>query len=515
MPQAKPAATRAFSLEDQPEVFFTSTDSSRTIRRLVEAGAVRHVAARMYTKNLSDPLEEVVRRRAWDVAAGYFRGAVVADRTAFEMRPSGDEGSLFLASDTSRVVRLPGLVLNSRRGPGPVEGDQPFMDGGLYLSSYPRRFLDNMRPSRARAGTPRTLRRREMEERLQDMLAKQGEAELNRLRDAAAAITPALDAAEELEELRSLIGALLGTVDAPLSTEGARAAAAGRGWDDHRLPLLDGLMAALHAVVLSRRPGGDRDSSSTFAFYEAYFSNFIEGTEFTVEEAEDIVFKGVIPSERPADAHDVMGTFDIVSDPSVRARTPQGAESLEALIQDLHRHIMAGRPEVGPGQYKRKPNRAGNTEFVAPSLVQGTLHKGWERYALLEPGLPRAIFALFLIAEIHPFTDGNGRVARALANAELTAAGEQRLVISTVLRDDYLQALRALSRNANPEPLIRVADRAQLWSHQVDWSTLDTARADLERTHALLTSLEADELGVRLHLPYDAATEVRTPSEGG
>jgi len=149
---------------------------------------------------------------------------------------------------------------------------------------------------------------------------------------------------------------------------------------------------------------------------------------------------------------------------------------------------------------------------VAPALVAGTLHKGWERYALLEPGLPRAIFALFLIAEIHPFTDGNGRVARALANAELTAAGEQRLVISTVLRDDYLQALRALSRNANPEPLIRVADRAQLWSHQVDWSTLDTARADLERTHALLTSLEADELGVRLHLPYDAATEVRTPS---
>jgi fido (protein-threonine AMPylation protein) len=343
-----------------------------------------------------------------------------------------------------------------------------------------------------------------MEGRLQDMLAKQGEAELNRLQDAAAAIAPALDAAEELEELRSLIGALLGTVDAPLSSEGARAAAAGRGWDDRRLPLLDGLMAALHAVVLPRRPGGDRDSRSTFAFYEAYFSNFIEGTEFTVEEAEDIVFKGVIPPERPADAHDVMGTFDVVSDPSVRARIPQDAERLEALIQDLHRRIVAGRPEAGPGQYKRKPNRAGNTEFVAPSLVKGTLHKGWQRYALLEPGLARAIFALFLIAEVHPFTDGNGRVARALANAELTAAGEQRLVIPTVLRDDYLQALRALSRNANPEPLIRVAERAQLWTHELDWSTLDAARADLERTHAFLTSSEAEELGVRLQLPSDA-----------
>jgi hypothetical protein len=496
-----PPITTRFSLEEQPEVFFTQAATSRAIRRLLSAGQVRQIAGRMYTRNLDDPLEEVVARRTWEVAAGYFPGAVIVDRTAFEMRPSGAERSIFLSGDTARVVRLPGLVLNCRRGVGPVAGDAPFLGGGLHLSSHPRRFLDNLRPSRARGGTRRTLTRAEMEDRLREILAKQGEDEFNRLRDAAADIAHVLAAGEQLEQLRALIGALLGTFDAPLSTARARATARGMGWDDRRLPLLDALMTALHAGVLTRRPARREHEGSTFAFYESYFSNFIEGTEFTIEEARDIVFNRRIPAGQPADAHDVLGTFDLISDMTQRGRVPGDADDLKIIITTFHRRIMAGRPEMDPGVYKTQPNRAGNTEFVAPTLVEGTLSKGWERYATLAPGLPRAIFALFLIAEVHPFSDGNGRVARALACAELTAAGQQRIIIPTVLRDDYLQALRAMSRDARPNPLIRVLDRTQLWTHEVDWSNIDAARADLERSNALLTSAEADDLGVILRLP--------------
>ncbi len=469
----------------------------------------------MYTKNLTHPFEEILRRRTWDVAAGYFPGAVIVDRTAFEMRPSGAEGSVFLCGRTARVVRLPGLVLNCRRGPGPVPGDHPFMSGGLHLSSYARRFLDNMRPSRARGGSRRTLTGVETEERLREILARQGEPELNRLRDEAAAVADALDARAQLEALDARIGALLGTADAPLSTEAARAVARGEGWDDRRLPLFDALMGALHASVPTHRPERSGHTGSTFSFFEAYFSNFIEGTEFTVEEAEDIVFNGAIPPDRPADAHDVMGTFDVVSDVAARGRVPGGPEELGAVVKALHGRIMAGRPEMTPAIYKVKLNRAGTTEFVAPSLVEGTLRKGWERYSTLPPGLPRAIFAAFLVAEIHPFTDGNGRVARALANAELTAAGQQRVVIPTVLRDDYLQALRVLSRDARPDPLIRVIDRAQAWTHEVDWSDLAVARADLERTNALLESAEADELGVILRLPRELSRGASDESAAG
>ena len=33
---------------------------------------------------------------------------------------------------------------------------------------------------------------------------------------------------------------------------------------------------------------------------------------------------------------------------------------------------------------------------------------------------------MFLVAEVHPFADGNGRVARVMMNAELIAGGQQR-----------------------------------------------------------------------------------------
>jgi len=505
-----PRLTTTFSLDEQPEVFFSTTRTSRAIRRLLVAGELRHIAGRLYTRNLTDPLEDVVRRRAWDVAAGYFPGAVVVDRSAFELRPSGAEGSVFLCSQTRRVVRLPGVVLNCRRGPGPASGDQPFMGAGLHLSSWARRFLDNMRSSRARTGARRTLSAAEMEQHLQAVLVNQGEAELNRLRDEAQRLALEIDAVEEAARLTALIGTLLGTRHGRLTTERARATRAGLGWDESRLPLFDELMAALRAHVPVSRPERPVHAGPPFAFFEAYFSNFIEGTEFLVEEAEDIVFRGAIPADRPEDAHDIIGTYDLVSDATVRARAPSDVASLESILRSAHARVLAARPEMAPGEYKTRANRAGQTEFVAPMLVRGTLARGMERYLALPRGFQRAAFAMFLVSEVHPFADGNGRVARALTNAELSASGQQRLIIPTVFRDDYLRALRAMSREANPRPLIRVLDRAQDLCMQLNWTELGIARMQLQAAHAFDTPDEAEEAGLILRLPNeDPATQNR------
>jgi hypothetical protein len=498
-----PRPTTTFSLAEQPEVFFSNTRTSRTIRRHLAAGDVRHIAPRLYTRNLTDPLQDVIRRRVWDVAAGYFPGATIVDRTAFEMRPSGAEGSIFLCSGTRRVVRLPGVVLNSRSGPSPVSGDQPFMQG-LFLSSWPRRFLDNMRPSRTRTGVSRTLSGVEMEQRLQAILVNQEEAQLGLLRDDARRLAPELGAEVQSARLDSMIGALLGTrLDTPLLTPAARAIRAGRGWDDARLPLFDELLAALHRHVPVDRPERLAHTGAPFAFFEAYFSNFIEGTEFLVSEAQEIVFAGAIPANRPEDAHDILGSYDAVSDPAMRAATPHDPAALDGLLRAAHARMLGGRPGVDPGQYKRSPNRAGETEFVAPMLVRGTLERGLERLLALPPGFQRAAFAMFLISEIHPFADGNGRVARLLANAELTAAAQQRLIVPTVLRDDYLQALRAMSRQANPVPLIAVLDRAQELCLQIDWTDLGRAEAQLRATHAFDSPAAAEAAGVILRLPSE------------
>jgi hypothetical protein len=505
------ATTTGFSLADQGEVFFTTTATSRAVRALLRQGRIRQIAGRLYTKNLDDPLDEVTRRRVWDIAAGYFPGAVIVDRTAFEARPSGQEGSVFLCSDTSRVVRLSGLVLNCRRGPGPITDDVPFMGNELYLSSWPRRFLDNVAHSRGRTGVRRTLSRAELEAQLERLLASRGEDALNRLRDDAAGIAPLIDREQEAATLSALVGTLLGTRDSALVSRIGKATRDGEAYDEDRLALFDVLFAALNENVPIDRAVSDR-IRPTFSFYEAYFSNFIEGTEFTVEEAEAIVFQRAIPADRPQDAHDVLGTFDLVSDPALRGRIPRDANDLPLLLSTFHARIMAGRPEERPGEFKTRRNRAGNTEFVAPSRVRGTLMRGYERYRALPGGFSRAVFAMFLVAEVHPFSDGNGRVARALANAELTVAGQQRLIIPIVFRDDYLQALRALSRLERPSALIKVLARAQEWAASVDWTTTAAANIDLERTNALLTPAEADELGVILRPTTELAEAGRAAS---
>jgi hypothetical protein len=73
--------------------------------------------------------------------------------------------------------------------------------------------------------------------------------------------------------------------------------------------------------------------------------------------------------------------------------------------------------------------------------------------------------SLLLVSEVHPFADGNGRVARIMMNAELVAAGQERIIIPTSYRTDYLGALKALSHNAHMIPLIRMLDYAQQYTH--------------------------------------------------
>ena len=119
------------------------------------------------------------------------------------------------------------------------------------------------------------------------------------------------------------------------------------------------------------------DSLPALAFFEAYFSNWIEGTEFELDEAEEIVFERQLPEQRIEDAHDVLGTFDLVSDPVRRRELPDSPESLLDLLRSHHASMLERRPQVNPGIFKTRGNRAGRTSFVEPELVIGTLTEGY------------------------------------------------------------------------------------------------------------------------------------------
>ena len=481
-----------------PEVFVSDASMAAAVSREVKRGALRKLGSRLYTRNLKDPPAQIVGRNLWPLVAAYLPSALIADRTALENRPAAD-GSIFLVADHKRAIALPGAILRPRRGHPPIESDRPFI-GGLRLASPARAFLENMRPSRARQGVARTLPKREIEDRLEEMLRHGGEAALQRLRDDARKTARQLRMRSEFQRLDALIGTLLGSRRAPLESPTAAARAAGLPYDPQRLELFQRLHAELAGTTPMVRLERSTDGAA-LPFFEAYFSNFIEGTQFAVDEAAAIVFKGRIPRARPADAHDVLGTWKVVSDKREMSRLPRNVAELTALLTSRHARIMEGRPEQCPSRFKTEANRAGSTFFVAPELAPGTLAKGFEVYRGLAAPLHRAIFMMFLVSEVHPFADGNGRVARIMMNAELVAAGETRIVVPTVYRNNYLMALKALSQNGITGAVVRMLDFAQRYTAAVDFGHLRRARRILERTHAFDDPNEADARGVSLILP--------------
>ena len=481
-----------------PEVFVSNAGLATAVSRETKLGRLRKLGSRLYTRNLTEPPERIVNRNLWPLVEAYLPGALIADRTALENRPAAD-GSVFLIADHKRDIVLPGVTLRPRKGPPPLESDRPFI-GSLRIASTARAFLENMRRSRARDGVARTLSKREIEERLDEMLRHGGEPALRRLRDEAREIARLLDSPDEFQRLDALIGTLLGTRDAPLVSPVGVARAAGSPYDPHRLDLFQRLFAELAGSAPVTRLARPTDGPA-LPFFEAYFSNFIEGTEFAVDEAAEIIFKGHIPKARPEDAHDVLGTWTVLSDQREMSRLPRNFEELTTLLKGRHARIMEGRPDKGPGRFKADPNRAGSTLFVVPALVEGTLAKGFEIYRGLTSPLHRAIFMMFLVSEVHPFADGNGRAARIMMSAELVAAGESRIIVPTVYRNNYLMALKALSQNGITGALVRTMDFAQRYTAAVDFAELDRARFILDRTHAFVDPNEADTAGIRLMLP--------------
>tara|TARA_R110002073_G_scaffold227495_2_gene388155 strand:+ start:1274 stop:2758 length:1485 start_codon:yes stop_codon:yes gene_type:complete len=486
-----------FSIDAMPEVFVSETAISKAVSAAVARGQLRKLASRLYTRNLDEEPERLVRRNWYYLITSYYPDALITDRTALENQPAPD-GSVCLISDKKRDVALPGLVFRPRKGPGPLESDKPFI-GGARLASPARAWLENMRPSRARGQrVARTLSREEIEDRLDALLRRQGEAALNRLRDEAREIAPQLGLEDEFDAFNELVGALLGTRDADVKSAVGKARAAGQPFDPERIRLFEALFAALRETIPTDRPAPKRtgEANANLSFFEAYFSNFIEGTEFSVEEAEDIVFNGVIPQERPDDAHDVLGTYRIVSDQAKMRKLPSDVDEFLTLLRRRHAAIMEARPDKNPGVFKTMTNRAGNTVFVAPDLVTGTLEKGFAFLQGLGQPFQRAVFMMLLVSEVHPFADGNGRAARIMMNAELVAGGQERIIIPTSYRTDYLGALKALSNNGHTTPLIRMLDYAQQYTYAIDWRDLDGARRVLEQTGAFAEGEDA-----KLRLP--------------
>jgi hypothetical protein len=276
-----------------PEVFLSESDTTRVVSQMVRDGSARKIGPRLYASNMNEPVEVIIARNCWQIVGMLVPGGVIGFRTALESRPA-DDGSVFVTCGYKKIIELPGLRIVIISGAGPTDDDMPFI-GGLYMASPARLLLENLAPTKSREAATRSMGQAVVEEKLATILRIKGENELNRIRDRARTIAPVVGLEKEFRLLDQLIGSLLQTQVADLLTPLAKSYTIGTPYDPLRLEQFETLRSALARSVLPTRIRSHAPGSAFYneSFFDAYFSNFIEGTGFEVDEALGIVFSGI------------------------------------------------------------------------------------------------------------------------------------------------------------------------------------------------------------------------------
>jgi Fic family protein len=126
-------------------------------------------------------------------------------------------------------------------------------------------------------------------------------------------------------------------------------------------------------------------------------------------------------------------------------------------IKTLHRlfYLSIDEPHAGVWRDVNIIVTGSDYEFPAPDELAG-LMSGLEQWSVDErSALHPVSFAAMLhlrFVTIHPFVDGNGRVARLLMNTALIQDGYMLAVVPPILRPDYLAAIRVYQRRGDSAP---------------------------------------------------------------
>ena len=476
------------------EIIFATSNSaiSRQINKLEKAGALKKIAARIYTSNFSDSAEVIIRRNIFTILGHLYPGSVLSHRSALEFKPT-IANQIFVTYTYTKKINLPGITIRFLKGFPAIDGDNPF-SGKLFVSQLERALLENLQSTRQNEFSSKTISLAEIESKLEQIVQVHGEIGLNSLRDSARLVAQKLQMQPQFEKLNVLIGALLTTKPANiLHSPAALARVFGQPFDRHRLSLFEKLFVALKTQTHKNYQDRNLESSAfkNFAFYESYFSNYIEGTIFEVKEAKSIIQTEISIPNRDEDSHDILGTYKLVSNLIEMSVTPSSPGELLDILQYRHQILLSARTSKKPGQFKDMNNRAGQTHFVDYNLVRGTLIKAFDFYQALDSPFSKAAYIMFVISEIHPFLDGNGRIARIMMNAELVKEKQTRIIIPTVYRDDYLGALRKLTRNQDPTVYIRMLQRAHEFSHTLESQKIERLEKQLTVSNAFKEHDEA------------------------
>lgn len=207
-----------------------------------------------------------------------------------------------------------------------------------------------------------------------------------------------------------------------------------------------------------------------------YNSNHLEGNTLTYGQTEILLLFGKVIGE--ADVKDVQDmtasniTLNMMKEEALVKETPLTQNFIRTLHRTLlredytaYRMLPGGMQTsytVHAGQYKTRPNsvitRYGDRfDYASPEETPALMTDLVDWYNNAEVGgklSPVELAALFhyRYIRIHPFEDGNGRIARLLANYILTKHDYPMIVVRSRLKNQYLEALHQADLVVGPAP---------------------------------------------------------------
>lgn len=443
---------RTPSTSDWPPIIFTSPQDPterKRIERAAKRGELTALGHGVYLRaggdavtTLSNAWPAVVRH----VTAGEGR---ISHRTAFSFNPYADTWYVSAPTKRYRTVSLgPKKVLILPSMPHPEVQEVSFLGRPGQVSTRETALLEvseDRRGAYARA----TLTIEELEEFL---LASASRVSVKALREIAKRNDR--DATDLVEK----IGAILSRNPGKIVSKRVRAVLDAKGADPYRTEQFSDLAAFMADFASTHIQGrawssDDAKQLDLYAFIASYFSNYIEGTQFPPEDAAGIVYRGE-EHGKPPDERTLVATYRtylrLLNDMTAPPATARYDE-FEAYLKRLHISLAGGNESMHPGEFKTRANQAGGTRFVEPGRVIETLHVGWELSHKIESPFHRAVYLGFVVSEVHPFKDGNGRAARLVTDAHLLPHGFSGIVVTTRTRNFYLRVLRVASRRDTTE----------------------------------------------------------------
>ena len=199
-----------------------------------------------------------------------------------------------------------------------------------------------------------------------------------------------------------------------------------------------------------------------------YNSNAIEGNTLTLRETRSLILHGLTAHGKPFRDHlDIEGHDSAVQ--AIQAAVNDAEQLNQVFIRNLHRILLkepypkrAETPDgrlvqraISVGDYKTIPNNVrtstGETYyFTPPEQVAPAMSDliDWYRAKECEGEHPIVTAATFhyRFVRIHPFDDGNGRMARLLMNMILIKHGYTVAIIPQDGRDEYIDSLERVDK---------------------------------------------------------------------